>query len=101
MRSKRFARVRVLVRRQVCYHAASKHNGLDHVDLDLCPGEILGIAGVDGNGQSQLAQAVTGLLTPESGQIVFNGQTVTRFDPGWFIRRQVAHIPEDRNRRRR
>ncbi len=68
------------------------------MDLDLRPGEILGIAGVDGNGQSQLAQAVTGLLTPESGQIVFHGQTVTRFDPGWFIRRQVAHIPEDRNR---
>ncbi len=88
----------ILELRQVCYHAASKHNGLDHVDLDLCPGEILGIAGVDGNGQSQLAQAVTGLLTPESGQIVFHGQTVTRFDPGWFIRRQVAHIPEDRNR---
>ena len=88
----------ILELRQVCYHAASKHNGLDHVDLDLRPGEILGIAGVDGNGQSQLAQAVTGLLTPESGQIVFHGQTVTRFDPGWFIRRQVAHIPEDRNR---
>lgn len=88
----------ILELRQVCYHAASKHNGLDHVDLDLHPGEILGIAGVDGNGQSQLAQAVTGLLTPESGQIVFHGQTVTRFDPGWFIRRQVAHIPEDRNR---
>lgn len=82
----------------VSYRPLAKHSGLAHIDLALYPGEILGIAGVDGNGQSQLAQLVTGLLTPEAGHVTFRGQTMSQFEPAFFIENRVAHIPEDRNR---
>lgn len=82
----------------VSYQKESKHNGLDNISIDLHPGEILGIAGVDGNGQSQLAQVVTGLIKPDAGQVIFSGKTVETFDPKFFIDRHVAHVPEDRNR---
>ena len=88
----------VLRLEHVSYQKASKHNGLDDVSFDLHPGEILGIAGVDGNGQSQLAQVITGLIKPDSGQMVFAGKTVETFDPKFFIDQHVAHVPEDRNR---
>ena len=82
----------------VCYNKSSKHNGLNDVSLTVRKGEILGIAGVDGNGQSQLAQIVTGVICAESGHVVLKGCSVSRFTAADFIRKNVSHIPEDRNR---
>jgi len=82
----------------VSFHKSSKHNGLNDVSLTVGRGEIVGIAGVDGNGQSQLAQIVTGVLTPEEGVVDLKGSTVARFTPNGFILENVSHIPEDRNK---
>ena len=55
-------------------------------------------AGVDGNGQSQLAQVVTGVLTPDAGRVDLKGSRVAQFTPNGFILESVSHIPEDRNK---
>ena len=54
----------------VSYHPQIKHGGLKDVSLTIHKGEILGVAGIDGNGQSELASLVTGLIKPESGEVV-------------------------------
>ncbi|MEA4846033.1 MAG: ABC transporter ATP-binding protein [Clostridiaceae bacterium] len=69
------------------------------VDLQVNGGEILGIAGVDGNGQSELVQAVTGLLKIEAGEILLDGKEITNLSPKEIIGSGVGHIPEDRHKR--
>ena len=88
----------VAVLDHVCYHKNSKHNGLNDVSLQIRRGEIVGIAGVDGNGQSQLAMLLTGNISPEEGSMDLMGSKVARYDPNGFIENNVAHIPEDRNK---
>lgn len=87
----------ILKLENVKYHAASKHNGLAGVSLEVRPGEIVGIAGVDGNGQTQLAQIVTGVIAPEEGSLSLKGENVSLFSPAAFISGGVSHVPEDRN----
>ncbi len=70
---------------------------LNDVSLEVRAGEILGIAGVSGNGQSELAEVITG-LRPCSGTITINGEVVSNRPPITAIKQGVAHIPEDRNR---
>jgi ABC-type uncharacterized transport system ATPase subunit len=84
--------------KDVCFNENSKHSGLNHVSLRIGRGEILGIAGVDGNGQSQLSQVITGVLSPDSGSVKIKGAHVAVFAPQGFIDNKVAHIPEDRNK---
>jgi simple sugar transport system ATP-binding protein len=84
--------------KNVSYNAASKHSGLLSVSLTVGCGEILGIAGVDGNGQSQLAQILTGVLAPDDGSLDIKGVRISVFDPHGFILNNIAHIPEDRNK---
>ena len=81
----------------VRYHEQSKHNGLAGVTMEVRPGEIVGIAGVDGNGQTQLAQVITGVIAPEKGSLYLKQQQVSVFDPSHFIDSNVSHVPEDRN----
>ena len=69
---------------------------LGGVSLLVRQGEILGIAGVDGNGQRQLAGAVTGLRKPDSGRILFDGRDVTGHSPRQLALAGLGHIPEDR-----
>ena len=69
------------------------------VSLQVHSGEILGIAGVDGNGQSDLVQAITGLAKAESGEILLNGKEITNLPPKDVIASGVGHIPEDRHKR--
>ena len=83
--------------KNVSYHKASKHNGLNNVSLELRPGEILGVAGVDGNGQTQLAQVITGVIKPEEGEVSLVGKNLAVFDASHFIDAGTAHVPEDRN----
>jgi len=88
----------VLDLKHICYHKESKHNGLNDVSLMVRKGEIVGIAGVDGNGQSQLAQVATGVLKPEEGELDLESEEIRVFDPLAFIMDNVSHIPEDRNK---
>lgn len=88
----------ILTLEKVSYNKLSKHNGLSEISLSLGKGEILGIAGVDGNGQSQLAQLITGVLAPDEGNIYLNNNKVSKFTPMYFINSNVSHIPEDRNK---
>lgn len=68
------------------------------LSLDVRAGEIVGVAGVDGNGQSELIGAITGLVQPESGSISIERIDVTRLSIKERIRNGVGHIPEDRHR---
>ncbi|MGQ9925780.1 MAG: ABC transporter ATP-binding protein [Chloroflexaceae bacterium] len=68
------------------------------VNLRVRAGEILGIAGVQGNGQTELVQALTGLRLPESGSVRIAGHDVTGASPRRISELGVAHIPEDRQR---
>jgi simple sugar transport system ATP-binding protein len=69
------------------------------VDLQVHGGEILGIAGVDGNGQADLVQAITGLSKVQAGEILINGEEITNLSPKEVIASGVGHIPEDRHKR--
>ena len=60
-------------------------------------GKIVGVAGGDGNGQTQLAQLITGVIAPEGGTVQLKGDRVAVFDPNGFIEHGVSHVPEDRN----
>ncbi len=71
---------------------------VNDVSFDVRAGEILGIAGVQGNGQTELVRAVTGLLHPISGEIRFLGKKVTHATPKEFFELGAAHIPEDRQK---
>lgn len=81
----------------VDYNKESKHSGLAGLSLRIHAGEIVGVAGVDGNGQTQLAQLITGVIAPESGTVRLKGDRVAVFDPNGFIEHGVSHVPEDRN----
>ena len=81
----------------VDYHKESKHNGLNDMSLVVHRGEIVGIAGVDGNGQTQLTQLITGVIAPDSGTLELSGARLAIFDPHGFIKDGVSHVPEDRN----
>ena len=72
---------------------------LDGVSLAVRSGEVLGIAGVDGNGQLELEEVVTGLRRPSKGRVTLIGQNVTGLGTGRIRDRGVAHIPSDRLKR--
>ncbi|SEP69860.1 ABC transporter ATP-binding protein [Natrinema salaciae] len=69
------------------------------IDLDVRAGEILGIAGVDGNGQAELVEAITGLETPDEGTIAYEGTDITEWSRRRRIENGMAYIPEDRHER--
>ena len=62
-------------------------------------GEIVGLAGVDGNGQSELIEALTGLRRPSAGKVLIGGQNVTGASAASVLDLGLGHIPEDRQRR--
>jgi simple sugar transport system ATP-binding protein len=71
---------------------------VDGVELAIRSGEIVGVAGVEGNGQTELVEALVGLRQPRSGTILLNGRDVTRQSARTFIALGVGHIPADRHR---
>ncbi|MDD2481651.1 MAG: ABC transporter ATP-binding protein [Lutispora sp.] len=69
------------------------------VDFEVRSGEILGIAGVDGNGQSELVQTITGLRKTTAGDISIKGKSITNLSPKDVTSSGVGYIPEDRHKR--
>ncbi|MFI3140178.1 ABC transporter ATP-binding protein [Streptococcus suis] len=68
------------------------------LNLEVRAGEVVGIAGIDGNGQSELIQAITGLRKVKSGSIKIKGEEVVGKTPRKITEMQVSHVPEDRHR---
>jgi simple sugar transport system ATP-binding protein len=70
---------------------------VEHISLSLHAGEITGMAGVSGNGQSVIAGLIEGMITPEQGRILIDGAPVTRWTPKAALASGIARIPEDRH----
>ncbi|MDV7763326.1 ABC transporter ATP-binding protein [Peribacillus sp. CSMR9] len=73
-------------------------SAVHNLDLSVRAGEIIGIAGVDGNGQSELIEALTGLKKVASGTITLNGKQIQNMKPRKITESGVGHIPEDRHK---
>jgi len=71
---------------------------VDGISFDVRAGEILGVAGVQGNGQTELVEVVTGLRESQSGKITLLGQEITHTTPRRITELGSAHVPEDRQR---
>ena len=69
------------------------------VDLSVRAGEIVGLAGIDANGQSELIETIMGLRKPDEGQVMVAGRDVTHAGPRETLAAGVSHIAEDRHRR--
>ena len=76
----------------------TKKNKVNNVSFNVKKGEILCIAGIDGNGQSELVQGITGLLPLTSGKIILNNEDVTKSSIRQKCIAGFAHIPEDRQK---
>ncbi len=72
---------------------------LKGVSFEVKSGEILGVAGVDGNGQNELVQTITGLRKATEGELIINGMNITNKSPKEIIEAGVGYIPEDRHNR--
>jgi simple sugar transport system ATP-binding protein len=71
---------------------------VDGISFELRAGEILGIAGVQGNGQTELVEALTGLREVDSGKVHIHNTETTHFSPREVTELGSAHVPEDRQR---
>jgi len=73
---------------------------VDNVSFEVRLGEIVGIAGVSGNGQSELLDVISGITRPTSGEIIFEGKNIgMQADPRYLRQEGLAHVPEDRQHR--
>ncbi|WP_458415289.1 ABC transporter ATP-binding protein [Schinkia sp. CFF1] len=88
----------VLEIRDLVVHDARNVAKVDHLNLTIHSGEILGIAGVDGNGQTELLEAITGLAKVKSGTVTLNGKTITNMSPRKITESGLGHIPQDRHK---
>ena len=77
---------------------SSKRESISDINLSVNKHEILGIAGISGNGQTVLANAISGLVKPSSGKIKIDGENILSFDPSNIIQAGVGRIPEDRHK---
>jgi simple sugar transport system ATP-binding protein len=91
----------VLSVRELSMTAKDKTRRLDKVSFEVRAGEIVGIAGVEGNGQTELIEALAGLILPPSisGVTEFEGRNITGMNARRRKELGIAHIPEDRHRR--
>jgi general nucleoside transport system ATP-binding protein len=79
-------------------HKTGERNLVNNISLTVRSGEILGIAGVQGNGQTELAEAITGLRAIDEGSISINGEKMPAENPRSLVNHGMAHIPEDRQK---
>ena len=85
--------------RDLCITGSHGVRVIDGISFSAKPGEILGIAGVEGNGQTELVEALAGLRTVSSGHILIDGAEITRKPVAVRHDAGLSHIPEDRQRR--
>ena len=71
---------------------------VNDISFEVRAGEILGVAGVQGNGQTELVRCLTGLMKADSGEVTILGKDVTNSSPRKITELGVAHIPEDRQK---
>jgi simple sugar transport system ATP-binding protein len=71
---------------------------VDEINFEVRAGEVLGIAGVQGNGQTELVRSLTGLLPAIDGTVLLSGQDITHSNPRQITELGTAHIPEDRQK---
>ncbi|MCT8139359.1 ABC transporter ATP-binding protein [Anaerobacillus sp. CMMVII] len=88
----------VLSVKDLVVHDVRKVPVVNGLNLEVKAGEILGIAGVDGNGQSELIEAITGLRKASSGSITLNGKDLTKLKTRKITEAGIAHIPQDRHK---
>jgi general nucleoside transport system ATP-binding protein len=79
-------------------HDDQQHHVVRGLSLTVQAGEILGVAGVQGNGQREFVEALTGLRRAKSGRILLEGQNITNKSPRHITELGTAHIPEDREK---
>ncbi|MCC8067602.1 MAG: ABC transporter ATP-binding protein [Clostridiales bacterium] len=90
----------VVLRVENLWTSGEKENSkIRGINLEVRAGEIVGVAGIDGNGQSELIEAITGLRKVEKGKVYLDGQDITNFQPKKVREAGLTHIPEDRNTR--
>jgi simple sugar transport system ATP-binding protein len=89
----------VLAARDLRVKGSQGQAALNGVDLELRRGEILGICGVEGNGQAELIEVLSGLRRPDRGQVMLKGRDVTATGPNPRRRLGLSYIPEDRHGR--
>lgn len=92
---------KVLAVRELSVTARNHTRPLDNISFDVHAGEIVGVAGVEGNGQTELIEALAGLIDPAliAGSIEFEERNITRMSARKRKELGIAHIPEDRHRR--
>lgn len=87
----------VLDIKDLCVKGDRGNLALDHLCLQVRSGEIIGLAGVSGNGQRELAEAINGIRATESGSICFYGKEISNLNPNQVIDNGMGYIPEERN----
>jgi ABC-type uncharacterized transport system ATPase subunit len=93
------ARGAALQLRDLVVHGARGTRAVDGVSFEIAPGEILGIAGVEGNGQTELVEAIAGLRKIESGSLTIAGEELAQASVAQRRKAGLAHVPEDRHQR--
>ena len=88
----------VLVLKDLHVQDEQRHPAVRGISFEVRAGEVLGIAGVQGNGQTELVYALTGLLPFQSGTVFLDGQSLKHTTPRNILEHGTAHIPEDRQR---
>ena len=83
--------------KNVTLRAKNGHRLLDEIELEIFGGEIVGIAGVSGNGQRELIEALTGMRKIDGGDIMLNGRSIANCSSAEIRRLCVAHLPADRH----
>ena len=89
----------ILSVKELSLSGGKKHQNLQNVNFDIHTYEILGVAGVEGNGQTELVEILVGLQKPQKGKILYQKEDITHFPPKKRILMGISHIPEDRPKR--
>ena len=84
--------------KQVCLHPSGNHKALHDISLSVRKGEILGVAGVEGNGQKELAEIIAGVRRPESGTVLLEGADITHLNARSCHEAGISYISDDRLR---
>lgn len=89
----------VVVVKELCVEGKRRSGELKNLSFAIKGGEVLGIAGIEGNGQTELLEVLTGLRKPKSGSIEVNGAVISGKTPREIREHKIIHIPEDRHKR--